>query len=148
MTFILPESRCHLMFNRFSLASVMKLWVAPESTIVLLVDLWFTQVSTYIRTFSIGALCSSVFFWSANRNLRAPIRGVSLFSYFSASSLSDFSSESTSASNAVWKACNCALFGHSYTLWFPLHRKQNGAVFLHRKQNGAVFSLFLPFWED
>ena len=62
MAFVFPMSWCQRIFKCFASVSVMKLWVAPESTIVLLATLWFTQISTYISPCSIASFVSSTVF--------------------------------------------------------------------------------------
>ena len=64
MAFIFPESRCHLMFNRFASVSVMKLWVAPESIIV--------PLSSFEVQIGTSGLPSWVFLRSALSQLLRP----------------------------------------------------------------------------
>ena len=56
--------------------SAMKLWVAPESIKVLLLGREFIVASTNMSPFSIISF-GSTFRWRADKNLSAPIRGLS-----------------------------------------------------------------------
>ena len=129
-TFIFPTSRCQKIFKRFALVSVMKLWVAPELTMVFLAALWFTQISTYIRSHSTDFSISSTIFWRADKYFSAPTWGYPtvLSNDVSVSTVSYSTFEL--ARNFFWKAHNAAFCGHSDTWWAPLHMKQEGGLWL------------------
>ena len=69
--FIFPVSFFQWRFNRLASATVIKLWVAPESTIVLFACLRLIQMSTYIRPPFVRPLVSPAFFWRDDKSLMA-----------------------------------------------------------------------------
>lgn len=70
VAFIFPASLSQHRLSRQTFVSIIKLWVAPKSTIVLLAIFLFTHAYTYMSPLSTVSLLPSAFFWSVDRNLR------------------------------------------------------------------------------
>ena len=124
MTFIFYVSFSQWRLSCQVFASVIKLWVALESTIVLLVGFWLINVSTYIRPRSTNPLVSSTFFWRDDKNFKAPILELSpSFIWPTSPSIwLDLSSEFEA--KKAWKALKTIQFGYFLVKCGPLHMKK------------------------
>ena len=120
-TFIFSVSFLQWRFSHLASATILKLWVAPESTTMLFACSGLTQVSTYVRPHFARLLVSPTFFWSDDKNLMTPTLGFSTSSAWS-TFLSDWRNlPSESEAKEAWKAYKTDLFEHSLAWCALLH---------------------------
>ena len=102
--FILLVSFLIFNSNRCASCSKLKLWLAPESTMVPFAGVELMIASTNISPFSRASFWWETFFWIANKNFNAPIQGISPSSSLSTSTFAslEYFTKACSVVNEPW----------------------------------------------